>query len=72
MSKEKFKLHPISAVINFVKALKEMLLPLVVIILANGLGGDSGFLANLFTFGLYGIVLLLLLISGFVKWKRFR
>jgi len=72
MSKEKYKLHPISALINFVKVLKEMLLPLIVIILANGFGGDSGFLGNLFTFGMYGIILLLLLISGYVKWKRFR
>ncbi len=72
MSKEKYKLHPISAVINFVKALKEMLLPLVVLVLANGFGGNGSLWTNLLTYGIYAVALLLLLASGFVQWKRFR
>ena len=32
MSKEKYKLHPISALINFIKVLKDMIVPLVFVV----------------------------------------
>ncbi len=72
MSKEKYKLHPISALINFVKVLKEMILPLIVLLVVNGFGDDSNFWSGLFTYGIYAIVLLFMLVSGIIKWKRFR
>ena len=37
MSNEKFKLHPVTAIINVVKALKDLLVPIVIIVVANGL-----------------------------------
>ena len=55
MSKEKYKLHWITAVINFVKVLKEMIIPFIVVIVVNGFGGseDSGdwssYIINAFT-----------------------
>ena len=72
MSKEKYRLHPISAVINFVKVLKEMILPLIVLVLVNGFGDDANFWSGLFTYGIYGVLLLFMLISGIIKWRRFR
>lgn len=74
MSKEKYTLHPISAVINFVKVLKEMIIPLVVVFAVNGFGGsgDSGSWSSYITYGIYGVVLIFLLVSGIIKWKRFR
>ena len=44
MSKEKYKLHPISALIKFlIKVLKDMIVPLVFVVAVNGFGsgGDS-------------------------------
>ena len=74
MSKEKYKLHPISALINFVKVLKEMIIPLVVVVAVNGFGGreDSGGWPSYITYGIYAVVLISLLVSGIIKWKRFR
>lgn len=74
MSKEKFTLHPISAVINFVKVLKEMIVPLVVVIAVNGFGGgrESGGWSSYVTYIIYAVVLVAMLVSGVIKWKRFR
>lgn len=74
MSKEKYKLHPISAVINFVKVLKEMIIPFIVVIAVNGFGGseDSGHWSSYITYGIYAIILIFMLVSGIIKWKRFR
>lgn len=74
MSKEKYKLHPISAVINFVKVLKDMIIPFIVVIAVNGFGGNgnSGDWSSYIIYGVYAIILIFLLVSGIIKWKRFR
>lgn len=74
MSKEKYKLHPISALINFIKVLKDMIVPLVVVVAVNGFGGsaDSDGWSSYITYSIYGVVLIFLLVSGIIKWKRFR
>lgn len=72
MSKEKFTLHPISAVINFVKVLKEMIIPLVVVIAVNGFGGGSGGWSSYIIYIIYAVLLIGMLISGIINWKRFR
>lgn len=73
MSKEKYTLHPISAVINFVKVLKEMILPLIVVIAVNGFGGGSneGWTSYII-YIIYAVLLIAMLISGIIRWKRFR
>lgn len=74
MSNEKHKLHPISAIINFIKVLKDMIFPFIVVFVVNGFGdnGDSNGWPSFITYSIYGIVLIFLLVSGIVKWKRFR
>lgn len=74
MSKEKFTLHPISAVINFVKVLKEMILPLIVVIAVNGFGGrgESEGWSSYIVYIIYAVLLIAMLVSGIIKWKRFR
>ncbi len=74
MSKEKYKLHPISALINFIKVLKDMIVPLVFVVAVNGFGsgGDSEGWSSYITYIIYGVILLFLLVSGIIKWKRFR
>jgi putative membrane protein len=74
MSNEKYKLHPVSAIINFIKVLKDMIFPFIVVVAVNGFGGngDSNGWPSFITYSIYGIVLIFLLVSGIVKWKRFR
>ncbi|MBT2582921.1 PH domain-containing protein [Planococcus sp. ISL-109] len=77
MSEVRYKLHPISALINFLKGLKELILPFVIIFGANlfrggGIGGmfSEGW-QGLLPLIIGGVVLLFMLIAGIIKWKRF-
>lgn len=74
MSEERFKLHPISAVMNFVKGLKDLIFPFVIIFVANGFQGradnDGGWTSYIpYTIG--AVFLSFILIGGIIKWKRF-
>ena len=73
MSKEKFTLHPISAVINFIKVLKEMIVPIVVVVAVNGFGGGGieGWTSYII-YIIYAVLLIAMLVSGIINWKRFR
>lgn len=63
------RLHPISAVINFVKTLKDAALPLIIVFVLNGniLSGDVELIPLLIWAG----VLILVLGSGIIRWLRF-
>ncbi len=63
------RLHPISAVLNFAKGLKDAILPIVAIFFFNG-NSEGGFL-GLLPLILTGAFLLIILIGGVVKWLRF-
>ena len=76
MSKEINRLHPISAVITSVKALKSMILPIVIIIVSNGFNFSLNFRSDHFfdtilLFGVWGVAALLALIGGIIKWRTF-
>lgn len=77
MSETYYKLHPISALINFLKGLKELLIPFLVIFGVNLFrdGGISGMFSNgwqgLIPLIIGGAVLLFILVGGIIKWKRF-
>ncbi len=72
MSEERFKLHPISAVINFVKGLKDLIFPFVIVFVANGFqGGGEGGWTSYIPYIIGALVLTLVLTSGIIKWKRF-
>ncbi len=64
MMSEPKRLHPIAAVANFLQSLKELLLPVFVLIIFGGEGGFFQFITS-------GIVILLLLLSGIITWLRF-
>ena len=63
------RLHPISAVINFVKTLKDAALPLIIVFVLNGniFSGDIEWIPLLIWAG----VLILVLASGVIRWLRF-
>jgi len=76
MSDEKFKLHPISAVINFITGLKDLILPFVIILVSNGFKlnldpHDEEFWSDLIPLAIAVFLLMLNLIGGIVKWRRF-
>jgi putative membrane protein len=77
MSETHYKLHPVSALINFVKGLKELIVPFLVVFGVN-LFRDGG-ISGMFNQGWRGlipviigsVVLVIVLIAGIIKWKRF-
>lgn len=77
MSNTRYKLHPVSAFINFMKSLKDLIIPFIVIFGVN-LFRDGG-ISEMFSQGWIGllpvliglVVVLFSLIVGIVKWKRF-
>ncbi|HLG26892.1 MAG TPA: PH domain-containing protein, partial [Paenisporosarcina sp.] len=74
MSKERYQLHPISAVVNFMKGLKDLIFPFVIIFVVNGFQGKSssdGQWTSYLPYIIGILVLAFILISGIIKWKRF-
>ncbi|HSP21823.1 MAG TPA: PH domain-containing protein [Planococcus sp. (in: firmicutes)] len=77
MSDTRYKLHPVSAFINFMKSLKELIIPFVVIFGVNIF--REGGISAMFTGGWIGLLPLLIglvvvlfsLVVGIIKWKRF-
>lgn len=77
MSSEKYRLHPISAVLNFLKSLKELLLPILIVFIGNGMSlsitfdpRKEAFWDNFSTLILM-VVLVFVLIGGIIKWWKF-
>ncbi|WP_203334246.1 PH domain-containing protein [Planococcus beigongshangi] len=77
MSNVRYKLHPVSAFINFMKSLKELIIPFLVIFGVNIF--REGGISAMFNEGWVGLlpliiglaVVLMSLVIGIVKWKRF-
>ncbi|MGG0669143.1 PH domain-containing protein [Lederbergia citrisecunda] len=70
---QRYKLHWITAIIEMLKTLKEAILPLVVLIFANGWkGGGTGlWYVDYLSFIIFGVLIISLFVSGIIKWKRF-
>ncbi|WP_026023046.1 PH domain-containing protein [Paenisporosarcina sp. TG20] len=74
MSKERYQLHPIAAVVNFIKGLKDLIFPFIIIFVANGFQGGSaspGHWTSYIPYIIGTVILAFVLISGIIKWKRF-
>ncbi|GLC89404.1 PH domain-containing protein [Lysinibacillus piscis] len=76
MSKEINRLHPISAVIESVKALRNLILPIAIIVVTNGFNfslniHSEHFWETVMLFGVGGGLAILTLVSGIVKWRTF-
>ncbi|MCM3745001.1 PH domain-containing protein [Sporosarcina luteola] len=70
---QRYKLHWITALIEMLKTLKEAILPLVVLVFANGFkGGGTGlWYVDYLSFLIFGVLIISLFVSGIIKWKRF-
>ncbi|MFJ7737132.1 PH domain-containing protein [Lysinibacillus sp. NPDC097287] len=76
MSKEIYRLHPVSAIITSVKALKSMILPIAIIIITNGFNFSFNiqseyFFETIMLVGVWGSAAVLALIGGVVRWRTF-
>lgn len=74
MSNQKFRLHPISALINFFKGLKEMILPIAVVLVTSGLNfdpSDPNFWPSMIPKFFIGVGLMVILYIGIVKWRTY-
>ena len=76
MSKKIYRLHPVSAVITSAKALKSMILPVVIIMITNGFNfsldiHSQYFIETVILFGIWGSAAVLALIGGVIKWRTF-
>lgn len=73
MSNHIYKLHPISAVINFVKGLKELIIPIAIIFLSRFLNRSEelNFWTDLLPILIIGVPIIFYLVSGIIKWWTF-
>ncbi|MTD31581.1 PH domain-containing protein [Planomicrobium sp. YIM 101495] len=73
MSEERYKLHPITIFLNFLKGAKELILPFAFIFGVNLFTGDGFSLdwQTMIPLAIAAVVLVFPLITGFIKWKRF-
>lgn len=73
MMSEKNRLHWITAVIELLKTLKEAIIPLLVIVVANGIGRErsGNFWLDNLTILTFGAFVVFTAVAGFIKWKRF-
>lgn len=74
MSNGKYKLHHISAIINFLKSLKELLIPIIIILMTRGFNSSNS--GGLFWLDFIPILIIivpmvLFLVSGIIKWWTF-
>ena len=55
------------------KTLKEMILPLIVLVFANGLNdlGTGKWYLDYVSFIIFGVLIIVFFITGIIKWKRF-
>jgi putative membrane protein len=70
MMSEHKRLHPISAVANFVKQLKDLIVPFVFLFVLNNRGEKTGFWDYMPVISM-AAVLVFVLVTGIVKWLRF-
>ena len=73
----KYKLHPAAVLINVVKALKDMALPIIIIVVANGFNftmdfRDENFVSQMIPLLVLVIAVSFTLVSGVLKWWTFR
>lgn len=76
MSDKRYRLHPVSAIINFVKGLKELIIPFLIIVVANGFDfsfnpREENFWSNIVPLLIFSLISLIYLFSGIFKWWTF-
>lgn len=73
MSNTRYKLHWITAIIEVLKTLKDMIFPLIILVFARGFNdlGTGKWYLDYLTFIIFGFLVISFFITGIIKWKRF-
>lgn len=71
MSETRYKLHPVSAVISFVKGLKDLIFPILILFFVGGSGDSDGGFFSYLPYIFTGLALMLYLVTGLIKWWKF-
>ncbi len=68
---ERYKLHWVTAILSVLKTIKEMIVPILLLIFANGFNNTGKWYLDYLTFIIFGVTLLLFFVIGIIRWRRF-
>lgn len=74
MSNPRYRLHWVTALIEFAKTIKEMFLPLIVLFVANGMNPSEStgrWYIDYLSFIIFSVISIIFIGIGLIKWKRF-
>lgn len=71
MSNKRYQLHWVTAIISVLKTLKEMIIPIILIVFVNGSNDTGKWYLDYFNFFIFGAMLIIFFITGIIKWKRY-
>ena len=67
----RYKLHWVTALMSVLKTLKEMIVPIIILVFANGFNDTGKWYWDYLTFIIFGVLLIVFFTTGIIKWKRF-
>lgn len=68
---QRYQLHWVTSIISVLKTLKEMVVPLFILVFANGFNDTGKWYLDYLTFIIFGVSIVIFLVTGMIKWKRF-
>lgn len=68
---KRYKLHWVTALMSVLKTLKEMIVPIIILVFANGFNDTGKWYLDYLTFIIFGVLLIVFFATGIIKWKRF-
>lgn len=71
MSKKRYQLHWITAVLAVLKALKDMVIPIVLLFFVNGVNDTGKWYLDYLTFLIFGLLAIIFLVTGIIHWRRY-
>lgn len=71
MFNERYQLHWITALISVLKTLKDMIIPIILIVFVNGTNHTGKWYLDYFNFLIFGVMVIVFFLTGIIKWKRY-
>lgn len=71
MFNKRYQLHWITAVLSVLKTLKEMIVPIILLVFVNGVNDTGKWYLDYLTFLIFGFLIISFFITGIIKWKRY-
>lgn len=71
MSNKRYQLHWITAVLSVLKTLKDMIVPIILLVFVNGVNDTGKWYFDYLTFIIFGFLLIVFFTTGIIKWRRY-